>query len=267
MLTNLFNKNKDSFFLISGPCVIESRENTFLIAQAMKEITQKLGIPYIFKASFDKANRSSIKSFRGPGLKEGLQILGDIKKELGLNILTDIHTPDQTEIVAEVVDILQIPAFLARQTDLIIAAASTGKILHIKKPQFASPFEMENVVVKCKEAGNEKVILCERGTSFGYNTLVVDMTGIYEMRKFGCPVVFDATHSVQKPGGNKTSSGGTREYVRYLARAAVAVGIDGLFMEVHPDPDTALSDGPNMVSLAEAEALLRELIEIYKVVK
>ena len=254
------------FFLIAGPCVIESRETVFHIAKTMKTITEDLGIPYIFKASFDKANRSSLNSFRGHGMEEGLQILADVKKELGLQVITDIHTAEQAKVVAEVVDILQIPAFLARQTDLILAAAKTGLPVNIKKPQFSSPFDMKNVVEKFKSTGNQQLWLCERGTSFGYNTLVVDMTGLYEMRKFGCPVVFDATHSVQKPGGLGASSGGNREYVRYLSRAAMAVGIDGLFMEVHPNPDEALSDAPNTVALHDVKPMLEELIQIYNVV-
>jgi 2-dehydro-3-deoxyphosphooctonate aldolase (KDO 8-P synthase) len=256
--------NGSTFFLLSGPCVIESRENAFLIATTMKDITQRLGIPYIFKASFDKANRSSISSYRGQEMKEGLKILGDIKRELGLKVVTDIHLPEQAAQAAEIVDVLQIPAFLARQTDLILAAAKTGLPVNVKKPQFCSPFDMKNVMEKFKSTGNQNIMLCERGTSFGYNTLVVDMTGLYEMGKFGCPVVFDATHSVQKPGGLGSISGGNREYVRYLSRAAVAVGIDGLFMEVHPDPENALSDGPNMVPLSEVESLLKELVGIHK---
>lgn len=199
-------------------------------------------------------------------MEEGLQILADVKKELGLQVITDIHTAEQAKVVAEVVDILQIPAFLARQTDLILAAAKTGLPVNIKKPQFSSPFDMKNVVDKFKSTGNQQLWLCERGTSFGYNTLVVDMTGLYEMRKFGCPVVFDATHSVQKPGGLGASSGGNREYVRYLSRAAMAVGIDGLFMEVHPNPDEALSDAPNTVALHDVKPMLEELIQIYNVV-
>ena len=263
-MIDLFNKNEDKFFLIAGPCVIESEENTVFIAKTMKDITQKLGIRYIFKASFDKANRSSISSYRGLGMKEGLSILSKIKNELSLPILTDIHTPEQASAISEVADIIQIPAFLARQTDLLEAVAVTGKIMNIKKPQFMSAFDMENVVEKCKSMENNKIMLCERGTCFGYNALVVDMTGLYEMSKFGQPVVFDATHSVQKPGGNKTSTGGNREYVRYLSRAAIAVGIDGLFLEVHPDPDNALSDGPNMLPLSQVESLLNELISIHK---
>jgi 2-dehydro-3-deoxyphosphooctonate aldolase (KDO 8-P synthase) len=256
-----------SFFLIAGPCVIESREDTFDIAKTMKEITDDLQIPYIFKASFDKANRSSIESYRGVGLEEGLQILRDIRNELGLRVMTDIHTAEQAAIVAEVVNILQIPAFLARQTDIVVAAAKTGHPVNIKKPQFFSPFDMKNVVEKFKSAGNEQLMLCERGTCFGYNTLVVDMTGLYEMSKLGCPIVFDATHSVQKPGGNGKSTGGNREYVRYLARAAVAVGVDGLFVEVHPEPDTALSDGSNMVPLSDVSDMLRELLKINEIVR
>jgi len=256
--------NDSMFFLISGPCVIESRENAFCVAQKMKEMTDSLKVPYIFKASFDKANRSSISSYRGFGIHEGLKILGDIKNELGVKVMTDIHTVDQAAIAAEIVDVLQIPAFLARQTDLILAAANTGLPVNVKKPQFSSPFDMKNVVDKFKSTGNKGIMLCERGTSFGYNALVVDMSGLYEMSKFDCPVVFDATHSVQKPGGLGATSGGNREYVRYLSRAAVAVGVDGLFMEVHPDPDNALSDGPNMVPLSQVEDLLKELIEIHK---
>ena len=266
MTDTICDGERDCFFLIAGPCILESRDNAFHVAEVMDGITKRLGIPYIFKASFDKANRSSIHSFRGPGIEEGLRILQDIKKNYGLKVLTDIHIPQQADIVAEVADILQIPAFLARQTDLLVAAANTGKPVNIKKPQFLSPFDMKNIIEKFIESGNDQIMLCERGTSFGYNTLVVDMTGLYEMRKFGFPVVFDGTHSVQKPGGMVTSSGGNREYVRYLSRAAVAVGIDGLFLEVHPDPDSALSDGPNMVPLSEAETLLSELIQIYQLV-
>ena len=258
-----------NFFLIAGPCVIESAELVFDIAKAMKAITQKLDITYIFKASFDKANRSSIHSYRGLGMEEGLGILREVKEKYGLQTLTDIHLPEQSERVAKIVDILQIPAFLARQTDLIVAAAKTGKRVNIKKPQFLSPHDMKNVIEKFKEVGNDKIMLCERGTSFGYNTLVVDMTSIYEMRRFGYPVVFDATHSVQKPGQGRDgkTTGGNREYVRYLARAAFAVGIDGLFMEVHPDPDNALSDGPNTVYLDQVEGLLAEFLQIHKIVK
>lgn len=259
--------NQKNFTLIAGPCVIESEENVMLIAKKMKEITDKLGINYYFKASFDKANRTSIKSYRGPGIDEGLKILKKVKEELGLKIATDIHEPWQAEPVSKVADLLQIPAFLCRQTDLLVAAAKTGKLINVKKAQFLAPWDMKNVVGKLVDSGNENIMLCERGTCFGYNNLVVDMTSLIEMKKIGVPVIFDATHSVQKPGGNGNSTGGNREYVKYLARAACAVGIDGFFFEVHPDPDNALSDGPNMVKLDEFESLLRELIEINKLVK
>ncbi len=254
--------NAKKFTLIAGPCVIESEENVMLIARKMKEITDRLGINYYFKASFDKANRTSINSYRGPGIEKGLEILKKVKEELGLRIATDIHEPWQAEKVAEVVDIVQIPAFLCRQTDLLIAAAKTGKLVNVKKAQFLAPWDMKNVIGKLEESGNRKIMLCERGSCFGYNNLVVDMTGLVEMKKFGYPVVFDATHSVQKPGGKGNATGGNREYVEYLAKAAVAVGVEALFMEVHPDPDNALSDGPNMVRLEDMEDLLKKLIRI-----
>lgn len=255
------------FFLIAGPCVIESEEMVLSIAGQMKEITDRLGIPYIFKASFDKANRTSIHSYRGPGLEEGLRILQKVKDTYGLPVCTDIHEPWQAKPAAKVADILQIPAFLCRQTDLLVAAAKTGKWINIKKAQFLAPWDMKNCLNKVIEAGNSNVLLCERGTSFGYNTLVVDMTGLRVMKGFRVPVVFDATHSVQKPGGNGISTGGNREYVEYLAKAAVAVGVEGLFMETHPDPDHAKSDGPNMVPLAEMESLLKKLIRVYDAVR
>lgn len=236
------------------------------IAGKMKEITERLGIDYYFKASFDKANRTSISSFRGPGIEEGMRILKEVKDKFGLRIATDIHEPWQAKKAAEVADIIQIPAFLCRQTDLLVAAAQTGKIINIKKAQFLAPWDMRNVVNKVKESGNEKLMLCERGTSFGYNTLVVDMTGIVEMKKLGYPVVFDATHSVQKPGGKGDATGGNREFVEPLAKAALSVGADWLFMEVHPDPDHALSDGPNMVKLADLEEMLKRLIKVYQAV-
>lgn len=254
------------FQLIAGPCVIESEEQVLSIAQQMKNITEHLGIPYTFKASFDKANRTSIDGFRGPGLEEGLRILKKVKTTVGLPICTDIHEPWQTEPVADVADILQIPAFLCRQTDLLVAAAKTGKCVNIKKAQFLAPWDMKNCLEKVRQSGNQNVMLCERGTSFGYNTLVVDMTGLRVMKEFGVPVIFDATHSVQKPGGNGTSTGGNREYVEYLAKAAVAVGVDGLFMETHPNPDHAKSDGPNMVPLDEMETLLKKLKLVYRAV-
>lgn len=254
------------FQLIAGPCVIESEEMVLSIAARMKTITDKLGIPYTFKASFDKANRTSLSSFRGPGMEEGLHILKKVKDTFGLPICTDIHESWQAEPVAEVADILQIPAFLCRQTDLLVAAAKTGRCVNIKKAQFLAPWDMKNCLEKVRQSGNDNVMLCERGTSFGYNTLVVDMTGLRVMKEFGVPVIFDATHSVQKPGGNGTSSGGNRTYVEYLAKAAVAVGADGLFMETHPAPEHAKSDGPNMVPLNEMEQLLKKLILVYNAV-
>ena len=254
------------FKLIAGPCVIESEENIMLVAKKIKEITDKLDIPFVFKSSFDKANRTSINSFRGPGLEEGLRILNKVKRELNLKVTTDIHEPYQAEEVAKVVDIIQIPAFLCRQTDLLVAAAKTGKTVNVKKAQFLAPWDMKNVVGKLEESGNRDIMLCERGTSFGYNNLVVDMTGLVEMKKFGYPVVFDATHSVQKPGGKGNCTGGNREYVEYLAKAAIAVGADAIFMEVHPDPDNALSDGPNMVKLDELEEILVKLKKVYQAV-
>lgn len=253
--------------LMAGPCVIEDAERTLRIGERVKEIAQSLGVPYIFKASFDKANRSSAKSFRGPGLTEGLKILGHIKKTLGVPVVSDIHSIEQVEPAAEVLDILQIPAFLCRQTDLLLAAARTGKVVNVKKGQFLAPWDMKNVAEKFLEAGNENVLFTERGVSFGYNNLVVDMRSLAIMRQLGYPVVFDATHSVQLPGGAGTSSSGQREFVASLTRAAVAVGIDALFMEVHDDPAAALCDGPNMISLDELADLLEEVKAINAVVK
>ncbi len=255
------------FSLIAGPCVIESEELVMTVAGRMKEITEDLGIPYTFKASFDKANRTSINSFRGPGIDKGLEILRKVKDAFGLPICTDIHEPWHAELAAKVCDVIQIPAFLCRQTDLLVAAAKTGKCINIKKAQFLAPWDMKNCVDKIRQSGNDNVMLCERGTVFGYNTLVVDMTGLRVMKDFGVPVIFDATHSVQKPGGNGTSTGGNRQFVEYLAKAAVAVGVDGLFMETHPDPDKALSDGPNMVPLEEMRELLEKLIKVYEAVQ
>ena len=252
--------------LIAGPCVIESEENAMLIAEKVKGIAERLNLDYYFKASFDKANRTSISSYRGPGIDEGLRILKKVKDTFGLKICTDIHEPWQAPRAAEVCDILQIPAFLCRQTDLLVAAAKTGKLINVKKAQFLAPWDMKNVVTKLEESGNRNIMLCERGTSFGYNTLVVDMTGIIEMKKFGYPVVMDATHSVQKPGGKGNATGGNRENVEPLAKAAIAAGADALFFEVHPDPDKALSDGPNMVRLDEFEAMLRRIISVYDAV-
>lgn len=254
------------FFLIAGPCVIESEEMAINIAQKMKEITSRLGIPYIFKASFDKANRTSLNGFRGPGLEEGIRILKKVKSVVGVPICTDIHEQYQAESVAQVADIIQIPAFLCRQTDLLTAAAKTGKWVNIKKAQFLAPWDMGYCIQKVVESGNDKAIVTERGTSFGYNNLVVDMTSLLVLQKFGKPVVFDATHSVQKPGGNGSCSGGNREFVEYLAKAAVATGVEGLFMEVHPDPDHAKSDGPNMVPLQSVESLLKKLQKVYTAV-
>lgn len=255
------------FSLIAGPCVIESEEMVLSIAAQMKEITEELGIPYTFKASFDKANRTSISSFRGPGIDEGLRILQKVKDIYDLPVCTDIHEPWQAEKAAQVCDILQIPAFLCRQTDLLVAAAKTGKCINIKKAQFLAPWDMKNCVEKVRQSGNDNVMLCERGSTFGYNTLVVDMTGLRVMKDMDVPVIFDATHSVQKPGGNGTSTGGNRQYVEYLAKAAIAVGVDGLFMETHPDPDNAKSDGPNMVPLGEMKELLIKLQKVYNAVQ
>ena len=254
-------------FLMAGPCVIEDPERTLNIGRRAKEICERVGIPYIFKASFDKANRSSFNSFRGPGLVEGLKILAHIKKELQVPIISDIHSIEQIEPAAEVLDILQIPAFLCRQTDLVYGAAKTGKAVSIKKGQFLAPKDMSNVVKKVEEAGNQNLMLTERGATFGYNNLVVDMRSFPIMRSFGYPVIFDATHSVQLPGGAGTSSSGQREFVPNLARAAAGAGVDGFFMEVHDNPEEALSDGPNMVRLDDLEAMLRDLVAIDKIVK
>ena len=252
--------------LIAGPCVIESRELALGVAETVKAITDRLGITYVFKASFDKANRSSGGSFRGPGVAGGLEVLAEVKERFGLPVLTDIHESHQAAPVAEVADVLQIPAFLCRQTDLLLAAAEavrgTGKVINVKKGQFLAPWDMAQVVTKLRDAGADRVWLTERGSSFGYNTLVVDFRSLPQLQALGCPVIFDATHSVQQPGGRGTSSGGQREFVGPLARAAVAVGVDGLFMEVHPDPERALSDGPNMVPLHRLEPLLEQLLAI-----
>lgn len=253
------------FKLIAGPCVIEGEKMVMQVAEQMKMVTEELGIPYTFKASFDKANRTSITGYRGPGIEEGMKILEKVHSELELPICTDIHEPWQAKVAAEVCDIIQIPAFLCRQTDLLVAAAKTGKCINIKKAQFLAPWDMKNCVEKVRQSGNDNIMLCERGTTFGYNTLVVDMTGIRVMKEFGVPVIFDATHSVQKPGGNGTSTGGNREYVEYLAKAAIAVGADGLFVETHPDPDHAKSDGPNMVKLDDMKTLLEKVQRIYNV--
>jgi 2-dehydro-3-deoxyphosphooctonate aldolase (KDO 8-P synthase) len=255
------------FFLIAGPCVIESETLVFEIAGRMREITRELGIPYVFKASFDKANRSSKGSFRGPGLEQGLRILAEVRGQLGLPVLTDVHEDTPLAEVAAVVDVLQTPAFLCRQTNFIVGAASQGKPVNIKKGQFLSPWEMRNVVEKARSTGNDQVLVCERGFSFGYNNLVADMRSLAVMRETGCPVVFDATHSVQLPGGQGSASGGQREFVPVLARAAVAAGVAGVFMETHPDPSQALSDGPNAWPLDRMRPLLTVMKEIDAAVK
>jgi 2-dehydro-3-deoxyphosphooctonate aldolase (KDO 8-P synthase) len=260
------------FFLIAGPCVIESRQMAFDTAGQLLEITQALGIPFIYKSSFDKANRSSGTSYRGPGMDEGLQILADVRATLKVPVLTDVHDKDQVAAVAAIVDVLQTPAFLCRQTDFIEACAASGKPVNIKKGQFLAPHDMVQVVNKARHAARaagvaEDIMVCERGVSFGYNNLVSDMRSLAIMRETQCPVVFDATHSVQLPGGQGSSSGGQREFVPVLARAAVAAGVSGLFMETHPDPSKALSDGPNAVPLAKMKALLETLLDIDRVVK
>lgn len=252
--------------LLAGPCAIESEEMSLEVAKKLKDICDSLDINYIFKSSFDKANRSSINSPRGVGLEEGLRILRKVKEEIGVPVVTDVHEPWQCEKVANVVDVIQIPAFLARQTDLLVAAAKTGKVVNIKKGQFMAPWDMKNVVTKMEEAGNENIMLCERGSSFGYNNLVVDMTGLLEMKALGYPVVFDATHSVQKPGGKGNSTGGNREFVYPLMRAALAMGIDAIFAEVHPDPENAFSDGPNQLRLDDIEKILTNSKKIYDLV-
>lgn len=256
-------------FLIAGPCVIESRQMALDTAGQLKEICTALGLPFIYKSSYDKANRSSSKSFRGLGLEQGLDILAEVKRQIGVPVLTDVHTEAEVPAVAAVVDVLQTPAFLARQTDFIQACAASGRPVNIKKGQFMAPGDMKNVVAKAKEAngGADSIMVCERGASFGYNNLVSDMRSLAIMRETGCPVVFDATHSVQLPGGQGDRSGGQREFVPVLARAAVAVGISGLFMETHPDPDQAMSDGPNAWPLPQLRGLLEHLCELDALVK
>jgi 2-dehydro-3-deoxyphosphooctonate aldolase (KDO 8-P synthase) len=248
--------------LIGGPCVLESEEMARRVAGEMQQICRRLGLSYVFKASFDKANRTSLDSYRGPGIEEGLRILQKIRTEFQLPVISDIHDQYQVQAAAEVLDILQIPAFLCRQTDLLVAAARTGKPINLKKGQFVSPWDMKNAVGKIRAGGTSQVMLVERGSSFGYNNLVVDMRSLPVMRSFDCPVIFDATHSVQLPGGLGGASGGRREFIAPLTRAAVAAGIDGIFMEIHPDPDRALCDGPNSMPLAQAEDLLTRLVRI-----
>ena len=259
--------NDKPFTLIAGPCQLENEEHALKISSELKKITSELGINLIYKTSFDKANRTSLKGKRGMGLEKSLPIFDKIRKEVGLPVLTDIHSSEQCSIVAKHVDVLQIPAFLCRQTDLLIAAAKTGKIINVKKGQFLAPWDMANVIKKIEESGNKNILITERGASFGYNTLVSDMRALPIMSRFGFPIVFDATHSVQQPGGMGEKSGGQREFVPYLARAAIAVGVGAIFMETHEDPDNAPSDGPNMVPLNEVKALLKKLTEIDKLVK
>jgi 2-dehydro-3-deoxyphosphooctonate aldolase (KDO 8-P synthase) len=255
------------FVLVAGPCVLESLEMALEVAAEVKNMCDDLGLAYIFKSSFDKANRTSIHSFRGPGLEVGLRWLEQVKSMIGVPVLTDIHEPNQAELAARVVDVIQIPAFLCRQTDLLVSAAETGKPLNIKKAQFMSPYDIRFVLEKARESGNDKVILCVRGVAFGYNELVVDFRSIPIMRSFGCPVMFDATHSVQMPGGLGGVSGGDRRFVSPLARAAVSIGIDALFMEVHPSPNEAKSDGPNMIALSDLRDLLGQLVALDDLVK
>jgi 2-dehydro-3-deoxyphosphooctonate aldolase (KDO 8-P synthase) len=258
---------RQPLLLIAGPCVVESEAIVMGIASAMKDITSRLGIPYVFKASFDKANRTSSSSYRGPGLEEGLRVLEKVKRELELPVLTDVHEDTPIDEVASVVDVLQTPAFLVRQTNFMTRVARAGLPMNVKKGQFQAPSDMVHVVQKCRDAGNQQVMVCERGVSFGYNTLISDMRGLAIMRETGCPVIFDATHSVQQPGGQGASSGGQSSLVPVLARAAVAAGVAGVFMETHPDPASALSDGPNMWPLGRMEALLETLVALDQVVK
>jgi 2-dehydro-3-deoxyphosphooctonate aldolase (KDO 8-P synthase) len=255
------------FVLIAGPCVIESPEHCRFLARELKEIAERCGVPFVFKASFDKANRSSLSSFRGPGLERGLAVLTSVRKELGLPVLTDVHEAAQVEPVAAAVDCLQVPAFLCRQTDLLLAVGKSGRPVNIKKGQFLSPWDMQNVVKKVESAGCQRILLTERGTSFGYSNLVVDIRSFPVMRQFGYPVVFDATHSLQLPGGQGTVSGGQAQFIEYLARAGLAAGVDGIFMEVHEDPSKALSDGPNALPLNRLEPLLLDLTQIDRIVK
>ena len=264
---NLSISNSKRFTLIAGPCQLENEAHAISVAEELKRMTNKLGIGLIYKTSFDKANRTSLKGKRGKGLENSLPIFDKIRKDLKIPVLTDIHTKDQCEIVSKHVDVLQIPAFLCRQTDLLVAAAKTGKIINVKKGQFLAPWDMVNVTKKIENSGNENILVTERGASFGYNTLVSDMRSLPIMAKNGYPVVFDATHSVQQPGGMGDKSGGQREFVEYLARAAIAVGVAAVFMETHPDPDNAPSDGPNMVPLSKMESLLKQLLAIDNLIK
>jgi len=265
---NNFNVSNDlPFFLIAGPCSIESKDHAIDHAGKINEICKQLNLNFVYKSSFDKANRSSSLSSRGVGIDQGLKILSDVKKTFGIPLITDVHESYQCKDVANVVDIIQIPAFLCRQTDLLYAAAETNKIINVKKGQFLAPWDMKNVLNKIVDYGNNQVLLTERGTSFGYNTLVSDMRAIPQMSQFGYPIIFDATHSVQQPGGMGTTSGGQREFVPVLARAAISIGVSGLFVEVHENPDDAPSDGPNMLKISELSALLSKLIQLDKLVK
>lgn len=257
----------ERFSLIAGPCQMESRDHAYMMAEALVEMTDKLGIGLVYKSSFDKANRTSLSGKRGIGLDKALEIFADLKKDFGFPVVTDIHTEEQCAIVAETVDMLQIPAFLSRQTDLLVAAAKTGRVINVKKGQFLAPWDMKNVLAKFTESGNPNVMLCERGASFGYNTLVSDMRSLPIMASLGAPVVFDATHSVQQPGGQGGSTGGDRKFVETLSRAAIAVGIAGLFVETHEDPDNAPSDGPNMVRLKDMPRLLEKLVAFDDIAK
>ena len=259
--------NNNPLTLIAGPCQLENEDHAIKISSALMKITKELNINFIYKTSFDKANRTSLKGKRGLGLEKSLPIFSKIRKEVGVPILTDVHTAEQCNLVSDYVDVLQIPAFLCRQTDLLIAAAKTGKIINVKKGQFLAPWDMANVVKKLEDSGNKNIMITERGASFGYNTLVSDMRALPIMAKFGYPIVFDATHSVQQPGGMGEKSGGQREFVPYLARAAIAVGVGAIFMETHEDPDNAPSDGPNMVPLSEIKNLLKQLVSIDTVIK
>jgi len=259
--------NQNPFTLIAGPCQLESEKHALNVATELKKITDKLGIGLIYKTSFDKANRTSLKGKRGAGLEKSLPVFDKIKKEVGLPVLTDVHTVEQCEVIAKHVDVLQIPAFLCRQTDLLVAAAKTGKVINVKKGQFLAPWDMVNVTKKIEDSGNKNILVTERGASFGYNALVSDMRSLPIMAKNGYPVVFDATHSVQQPGGMGDKSGGQREFVEHLSRAAIAVGVAAIFMETHPDPDNAPSDGPNMVPLSKMPEILKQLVEIDRLIK
>jgi 2-dehydro-3-deoxyphosphooctonate aldolase (KDO 8-P synthase) len=266
-LTKFFNITNNDFFLIAGPCVIENESITFKTALKLKEITEKLSIPFIFKSSYDKANRTSVLSYRGPGFKKGINILSGIKKKLKIPVLTDIHNPKEAGLAAKYVDILQIPAFLCRQTDILLAAGKTGKPVNVKKGQFLSPFEINNIIEKIKSTGNNNILLTERGYIFGYNNLVVDLKSIHILKRTGYPVIIDVTHSVQRPGGAGTYSGGDREYIDTIAKGCVAAGAYGIFMEVHPEPQKALSDSAVQYPLDRVEILLKNLIKIYNAVK